>query len=68
MQEAHLLLQKHGQTLCKRENPLCGECPLRTGCAFARATCSSLEKSPLPIGVGVRNRETEKRMGEKAGG
>ncbi|HEY7575318.1 MAG TPA: hypothetical protein VIB08_09165, partial [Thermoanaerobaculia bacterium] len=27
MQEAHLLLQKHGQTLCRRNDPLCGWCP-----------------------------------------
>ncbi len=38
MQEAHLLLQKHGQTLCKRVNPLCGECPLAPECAYARVT------------------------------
>ncbi len=44
MQEAHLLLQKHGQTLCKRENPLCGECPLAAECAYARVTYSALEK------------------------
>jgi len=44
MQEAHLLLQKHGQTLCKRENPLCGECPLAPECAYARVTYSAPEK------------------------
>jgi len=38
MQEAHLLLQKHGQTLCKREKPLCGKCPLAPECAYARVT------------------------------
>ena len=32
MQEAHLLLQTHGQTLCKRNAPLCGACPLATRC------------------------------------
>ena len=35
MQEAHLLLQQHGQTLCRRRAPLCGSCPLAAGCAFA---------------------------------
>jgi endonuclease III len=33
--EAHLLLQQHGQTLCKRSAPLCAECPLSRGCAYA---------------------------------
>jgi endonuclease III len=36
MQEAHLLLQHHGQTLCKRSLPLCGACPLARKCAHAR--------------------------------
>jgi endonuclease III len=35
MQEAHLLLQHHGQTLCKRSNPRCRDCPLAPGCAYA---------------------------------
>jgi endonuclease III len=38
MQQAHLLLQQHGQTLCKRGVPRCAECPLATACAHARAT------------------------------
>ena len=36
MQEAHLLLQQHGQTLCKRQLPRCGACPLERRCAHAR--------------------------------
>ena len=36
MQEAHLLLKQHGQTLCKRGNPRCGICPLVLVCAYAR--------------------------------
>ena len=36
MQEAHLLLQKHGQTLCKRNAPRCELCPLAGRCAYAR--------------------------------
>jgi len=36
VQEAHLLLQQHGQTLCRRSAPLCAGCPLRTECAYAR--------------------------------
>jgi endonuclease III len=34
LQEAHLLLQKHGQTLCKRSAPSCELCPLAPGCAY----------------------------------
>jgi endonuclease-3 len=33
-QEANLLLQTHGQTLCKRNAPLCGACPLANRCPF----------------------------------
>ena len=36
MQDAHLLLQLHGQELCKRTDPRCGACPLAGGCAYAR--------------------------------
>ncbi len=38
MQQAHLLLWQHGQTLCKRGVPRCPECPLAPACAHARAT------------------------------
>jgi endonuclease III len=38
MQEAHLLLKQHGQTLCKRRAPRCDACPLARGCAHALAT------------------------------
>jgi len=34
---AHQLLMQHGQTLCKREQPHCDECPLSLECAHARA-------------------------------
>ncbi len=33
LQEAHLLLHQHGQTLCKRASPQCGQCPLASECA-----------------------------------
>jgi endonuclease-3 len=36
LQEAHLLLQLHGQTLCKRSLPRCDLCPLAPRCAHAR--------------------------------
>jgi endonuclease III len=37
LQEAHLLLQQHGRTLCKRSAPRCTMCPLCPECGFARA-------------------------------
>ena len=33
--EAHQLLRRHGQELCKRSGPRCEECPLHTRCAYA---------------------------------
>jgi endonuclease III len=35
LQEAHLLLQRHGQTLCRVNDPLCESCPLRKVCVYA---------------------------------
>ncbi len=35
--QAHLLLRRHGQELCKSSRPRCEVCPLRPACAFARA-------------------------------
>lgn len=32
--QAHLLLRRHGQGLCRRTDPLCSECPLTENCAF----------------------------------
>jgi endonuclease III len=32
--EAHLLLRRHGQELCRRNHPLCEACPLRPGCRY----------------------------------
>jgi endonuclease III len=32
---AHLLLIRHGRTLCMARKPLCGECPIRALCASA---------------------------------
>ena len=31
---AYLLLKKHGQDVCKRRNPLCQQCVVRSTCAF----------------------------------
>jgi endonuclease III len=35
-QQAHLLLHRHGQTLCRRSEPLCAGCPLAGDCEYAR--------------------------------
>lgn len=40
LQEAHLLLQQHGQTLCKRGAPRCEACPLEPGCVYARGAAA----------------------------
>lgn len=34
---AYLLLKKHGQTLCKRNQPKCDQCPVRANCAYFAA-------------------------------
>lgn len=40
---AYLLLKQHGQTLCKRNRPACGNCPLRDQCWwFAGSTRQAL--------------------------
>lgn len=31
---AYLLLKTHGQKICKRTNPKCGECPVSTSCRY----------------------------------
>jgi endonuclease III len=36
LMNAHLLLRRHGQELCKRSNPLCAECPLAADCSFCQ--------------------------------
>jgi endonuclease III len=33
----HQLLRRHGQEVCRRTKPRCGECPLRAGCRFGRS-------------------------------
>jgi endonuclease III len=33
-QRAYLLLKRHGQEICKRTKPKCGECPVSSYCAF----------------------------------
>jgi endonuclease III len=48
VKEAHLLLQQHGQTLCKRTVPRCGECPLAMGCAYALSVRGASRRSQKP--------------------
>jgi len=40
LQEAHLLLRTHGQTLCKDKTPLCHECPVSAECRYFLSTRS----------------------------
>lgn len=37
VQALHLLLRRHGQTVCRNTRPLCDECPLRDCCPTGRA-------------------------------
>jgi endonuclease-3 len=37
---AHQLLRRHGQELCKRSKPRCGECPLRQQCPWSLAAAA----------------------------
>jgi endonuclease III len=34
LMQAHLLLRRHGQELCRRSEPLCEKCPLAADCAY----------------------------------
>ena len=34
LQQAHELLQHHGQMLCKRSKPACDSCPLAACCQY----------------------------------
>jgi endonuclease III len=40
-QEAHLLLQRHGRTLCRRSAPHCDQCPLVGDCDYARGVAGA---------------------------
>jgi endonuclease III len=43
--KAHQLLRRHGQELCKRTRPRCGECPLARECPWALANAAGGNKS-----------------------
>jgi endonuclease III len=34
--QAHLLLRRHGQEICRRSRPECERCPISAGCAYFR--------------------------------
>jgi endonuclease III len=51
LQEAHLLLQLHGQTLCRNKAPACDRCPVARSCAHALGLADS-----SPPRVGSRRR------------
>ena len=42
---AYLLLKIHGEELCKRTNPKCEECPVRTYCAYFAANPKAASKT-----------------------
>jgi endonuclease III len=37
LQQAHLLLRRHGQEICRRSEPACGGCPLSAECDWRQA-------------------------------
>lgn len=43
--EAHQLLRRHGQELCKRAHPRCEACPLRPDCAYYRTLTAGSHSS-----------------------
>jgi len=49
LQEAHLLLRRHGQTLCRSAAPLCTECPLRRECAWANPGRRRPARAAFPV-------------------
>lgn len=46
--EAHQLLRRHGQELCKRSDPLCAKCPLKLECWFYQASVSLKPRAHRP--------------------
>jgi endonuclease-3 len=41
----HILLIKHGRRLCRAQRPLCGECPLLSGCPFGQRYVGAAKKA-----------------------
>jgi endonuclease III len=42
--QAHLLLRRHGQELCRRSEPMCGECPLAADCEYYQRSKPKMPK------------------------
>ena len=42
---AYLLLKHHGQELCKRSRPLCGQCPISADCVYFQTTGGPISSS-----------------------
>ena len=43
---AHLLLREHGRSLCRRTDPACPACPVRSSCPFARPALTPAGAKP----------------------
>jgi Predicted EndoIII-related endonuclease len=44
--EAHQLLRRHGQELCKTSRPRCESCPVRTGCVYFKTMSAPARPRP----------------------
>ena len=47
--EAHLLLRRHGQELCKRSAPACEKCPLASECKYHQSGSGQWPNKPLHL-------------------
>ena len=48
LKEAHLLLRRHGKTLCKDKAPLCDRCPLSKACDYGAKILAGAAKVARP--------------------
>ena len=42
--QAYLLLRRHGQDICKRTNPKCGDCVVRSQCRYVRSVLAENQR------------------------
>jgi endonuclease-3 len=57
--QAHLLLRRYGQELCRRSEPVCDKCPLAADCGYCQrgdAGCQSRSRSRPSPGAGASPR------------
>jgi endonuclease-3 len=47
--DAHLLLRRHGQELCKRSAPACEKCPLASECKYHQSGSGQWPNKPLHL-------------------